>query len=616
MLTADNNNTQQQQRQLQPSVFVQSQKPALSTVDSHVIQETITTPTDGSILQSPNSTDKEAIAAPPLPVREQMPVEPSKHSDVSVNTTTSELDKLNAMIRDKEAKIQQLFQEGQQLASLNGRLRDAAKKLKARDTESQKALTELQLKYTGTMNQCAALTAQVSQLSISERKLQDLNQQSSDNSSMLSKTIAKLENDLKMTRDQGQSIQQSLEQAWKDVADLKKQLVDVSGQMQSDALANELSISNTLRLDLETAHKEHQLELMQLKKELYETRSSLARLQSESEWQQEHSRKELYTYQQRLQDSESRLEELMANAQESTRPLLRQIDALQSQLSAAQMSFEGVEKQLVSRLQLSESAKEESVKSERRSKQLCDDMTGRIRTLEGRITEMENIQISSSLEIKQLLVSVESYKVKVLELERQLSEAENVNSQPDTQDVDILVNQRLEMAEVEWRQREVVLMSQLLSRNAEIDRLSAVRQAKKPPSLDNITVTKPANLMSPGPISPKSLAEQLQSNAKHTQLQEQITTLMSQMESVSKMRDQLADEILSLTNNNLELQEQVKRVPMLETDVQQIHSRYCKTVELSNQRALRIEELETDIGDMKDMYKSQIQELLSQLDRK
>jgi chromosome segregation ATPase len=88
---------------------------------------------------------------------------------------------------------------------------------------------------------------------------------------------------------------------------------------------------------------------------------TITRLESDAGWKEDQHVQEIQTLQNRLQAAEARNDDLSASIQESNRPLLRQIEALQSQHSASQRTWETVERQWTDRLRHIEVERESAV---------------------------------------------------------------------------------------------------------------------------------------------------------------------------------------------------------------------------------------------------------------
>lgn len=107
-----------------------------------------------------------------------------------------------------------------------------------------------------------------------------------------------------------------------------------------------------------------------------------------------------------------------------------------------------------------------------------------------------------------------------------------------------------------------------------------------------------------------SIIENLQSQLK---LREgEITHLQLEIGNLEKTRAIMAEELVKLTNQNDELEEKVKEIPKLRTQLRDLDQRYNTILQMYGEKAEEAEELRLDLEDVKNMYKTQIDELLRQ----
>lgn len=107
-----------------------------------------------------------------------------------------------------------------------------------------------------------------------------------------------------------------------------------------------------------------------------------------------------------------------------------------------------------------------------------------------------------------------------------------------------------------------------------------------------------------------SVIENLQSQLK---LREgEITHLQLEISNLEKTRSIMAEELVKLTNQNDELEEKVREIPKLRTQLRDLDQRYNTILQMYGEKAEEAEELRLDLEDVKNMYKTQIDELLRQ----
>lgn len=112
------------------------------------------------------------------------------------------------------------------------------------------------------------------------------------------------------------------------------------------------------------------------------------------------------------------------------------------------------------------------------------------------------------------------------------------------------------------------------------------------------------------PIVSSILVERLQANIR--QLENQINFYQTQLQSSTQSRDELSEEVLSMTQEIEQLRKDAKKTSDMDKQYQDLDGRYQTLLELLGERTEEVEELKADLQDVKEMYKSQIVELLQQ----
>lgn len=114
-----------------------------------------------------------------------------------------------------------------------------------------------------------------------------------------------------------------------------------------------------------------------------------------------------------------------------------------------------------------------------------------------------------------------------------------------------------------------------------------------------------------------SMIEKLQSNLKNSQ--DKADSIQRQLDLVVRNRDEMADEVVKLSNENEELHKYVNNHKDLEVEMKNLEKkypsslifRYNTVLELLGEKTERIGELEADIIDMKSVFKEQLESLMN-----
>jgi chromosome segregation ATPase len=239
--------------------------------------------------------------------------------------------------------------------------------------------------------------------------------------------------------------------------------------------------------------------------------------------------------------------------------------------------------------------------------------------------------------LEQAESELEELRSQVITFEAQ-SKADNAIKKELEERIQVLIKEKEELNEKEARDQEGLksqyqrLMKERLNeerKQFEI-KLKAASSASSSPTLgqenEDISVNKVKHVRTPSISSRSSfdsssttpavvssiLVERLQANIR--QLENQLSFYQTQLQSSSQSRDELSEEVLSMTQEIEQLRKEVKKTNQLEEQYQQLNDRYQTLLELLGEKAEQVEELKADLQDVKEMYKSQIIDLVQKID--
>nr|KAF6476603.1 TATA element modulatory factor 1 [Rousettus aegyptiacus] len=385
--------------------------------------------------------------------------------------------------------------------------------------------------------------------------------------------------------------------------------------------------------------KELEEELQHLK-QVQDLRLALQRAEQAAARKEDYLRHEISELQQRLQEAENRNQELSQSVSSTTRPLLRQIENLQATLGSQTSSWEKLEKTLSDRLGESQTLLAAAVERERAATE---------ELLANKI-QMSSIESQNSLlrqENSRFQAQVESEKNRLRKLEdennRYQVELENLKDEyvrtlEETKKEKTLLNSQLEMEKmkVEQERKKAIFTQEAIkekerkpfsvSSTPTMSRSSSISGVEMAGLQTSFLSQDEPHDHSFGPMSisangsnlydavrmgaGSSIIENLQSQLK---LREgEITHLQLEIGNLEKTRSIMAEELVKLTNQNDELEEKVKEIPKLRTQLRDLDQRYNTILQMYGEKAEEAEELRLDLEDVKNMYKTQIDELLRQ----
>lgn len=444
---------------------------------------------------------------------------------------------LQVALKSREEQVKQLMEEGQKLSEFNGKLHQAVKKIKAKEQETQNALNALQEKYVSTKNECANLTEKVSQLEESEKQHLASVQTANETNLSQAKQISKLEEELRVKKDQLENLQKNLDAAWHEVNEIKKQQTEINSQVESESLKKQQDLNAELLSKVELLKKDNESMKHNYEKELSSLRSSLVRSENDIGWKEDQHRKEIALYQQRIQDAEARNEELTASIQDSAKPFIRQINALKTQQAQSQQLFENVEKSLTQRLSAAETEKITALNNLKHLEQ-------RVLVLEAQLKAEKEAESKHKLSLDSLrnelnreLELREDLQEKIISLENKLSEIETekrLELEEVKASAEIVWKKRFEEESRDMMDRIKVLERSLQDKEKDIERLREFNNLKEGNAIQTESpaprVSRDPSISSPTSASKGTLFDHYQQNHRVATLEAQISSLRNQLE--------------------------------------------------------------------------------------
>ncbi|XP_054451499.1 TATA element modulatory factor [Pteronotus mesoamericanus] len=544
------------------------------------------------------------------------------------------------LLKEKDEQIRGLMEEGEKLSKQQLHSSNIIKKLRAKDKENENIIAKLKKKV-------KELDEELQHLKQILDGKEEVEKQHRENIKKLNsvvehqeKDLGRLQVDMDELEEKNRSIQAALDSAYKELTDLHKANAAKDSEAQEAALSHEIKAKEELSAALEKVQEEARQQQEALAIQVGDLRLALQRAEQAAARKEDYLRHEISELQQRLQEAENRNQELSQSVSSTTRPLLRQIENLQATLGSQTSSWEKLEKSLTDRLGESQTLLAAAVERERAATE---------ELLANKI-QMSSIESQNSLlrqENSRFQAQLESEKNRLRKLEDENNrfqvELENLKDEyvrtlEETKKEKTLLNNQLEVEKmkVEQERKKAILTQEVIkekerkpfsvsttptmSRSSsvsgvEMAGLQASFLSQDEPhdhSLGQMSVSANGNnlydalRMGAG----SSIIENLQSQLK---LREgEITHLQLEIGNLEKTRSIMAEELVKLTNQNDELEEKVKEIPKLRTQLRDLDQRYNTILQMYGEKAEEAEELRLDLEDVKNMYKTQIDELLRQ----
>ncbi|EOY26817.1 Golgin candidate 5 isoform 2, partial [Theobroma cacao] len=267
-----------------------------------------------------------------------------------------------ALLKEKDEIINQVMAEGEELSKKQAAQEAQIRKLRAQIRELEEEKKGLTTK-----------------LQVEENKVESIKKDKTATEKLLQETIEKHQAEL---------------------AGQKEFYTNaLNAAKEAEALA-EARANSEARTELESRLREAEEREAMLVQTLEELRQTLSRKEQQAVFREDMLRRDVEDLQKRYQASERRCEELITQVPESTRPLLRQIEAMQETTSRRAEAWAAVERSLNSRLQEAEAKAAAAEERERSVNERLSQTLSRINVLEAQISclRAEQTQLSKSIE--------------------------------------------------------------------------------------------------------------------------------------------------------------------------------------------------------------------------
>ncbi|XP_038864237.1 TATA element modulatory factor isoform X2 [Salvelinus namaycush] len=548
------------------------------------------------------------------------------------------------IIREKEEQIRELLEEGEKLSKQQLQHSNIIKKLRVKEKESETKITKQNKKLKEQEEELKHL-----QQVLDEKE--EVEKQHRDNIKKLNvvverqeKDMTKLQSDSEELLENNRSLQAALDNSYKELAALHKAKASHASEAQEAALSRETQAKEELALALVKAQEEARMQQDALVNQVADLRLALQRAEQQQARKEDYLREEISDLQQRLQGAETRNQELSQSVTSATRPLLRQIENLQASLGGQTASWEKLEKSISDRLVEAQAQLAVAVEKERAA-------TEELMAIKAQLASLESQNSLLRQEKGRLHGQLDAEKTRREKLEddssREHVELENLRgehtrTQEEAKKEKLLLTNQLEMEKmkVEQEKKKCYLAQEALK---EKERKILVHSVGEPPasstpslsrsssisgvdhaglhssfsqedslghSLGTMTMSMSGtNLYEAARLSGgSSIIENLQSQLK---LREgEIAQLQLEIASLERTRSSMAEEMVRLTNQNEEMEDSVKEIPTLKVQLQELEQRHNTILQMYGEKAEEAEELRLDLEDVKNMFKTQIDELL------
>ncbi|KAG6489853.1 hypothetical protein ZIOFF_051134 [Zingiber officinale] len=580
-------------------------------------------------------------------------------------------DEYHQKVSSLERKVYALTRERDTLRREQSKKNDAAALLKEKDEIISQVMAEGYVLETSLVEKrddnyqiglgILAITLRIRELEEEKQRLNSKLQFDSTKSAVEETKVESMKRDKAATE---KLLQETIERNQAELAAQKEFYTNaLNAAKEAEALAEERANSEA-KVELENRLKEASEREAMLIQTLEELRHSLTRteqqvivtIQQLAAFREEMLRRDMDDLQKRYHDSELRYTEMITQVPESTRPLLRQIEAMQETAARRAEAWAGVEKALNSRLQEAEAKAAAAEEKERTLNERLSQNLSRITVLETQIAciRTEQTQLSKSLEKErqrasesrqEYLAAMEeaaTQEGRAKQFEEELKEIRSKHKR-ELQD-EVVHRELLEKSAVEelWLGMELervgaakdelektvsrestAIANQNTTKNLSVRNLSSAGssgsmeesfflQASLDSSDNPFSERRQSGEATVSPYFLKSMTQSAyEASLRHKD--GEVASYISRLASLEAIRDSLAEELVKMTEQCEKLRAEAATLPGLRAELEALRRRHSAALELMGERDEELEELRADIIDLKEMYREQVDLLVDRV---
>lgn len=544
-------------------------------------------------------------------------------------------------VQEKDQQISELLQEGEKLSKQQLQSNNIIKKLRAKEKENDSLITSQKKKLEEQRTELEHLRKVCEVKDDLEKKQTEAINQLNSAVQKQEREKSKLKSDLEDAQERVRGLQTALDNSYKEIAELHRSNAAQDSKAAETALSLEMQVREELKAQLEQERKSNLQEKESLINQIEDLRLTVSRMEKEHNRREDLLRQEISDLQRHLQEDEARNQDLTQNVTSATRPLLRQIENLQSTYAAQSMSWEKLEKNLSDRLVENQTQLAMVTEKERSANEKVMDLSTQVASLESQSSRLrqDKAQLTAQLEMLKT-------KIQVLE-DAKHSETAQIEA----------VKQQMSQEISDLKKEKVFLETQLDMEKNRVDQerkkltlaheqiAQLERDLQRPQSRGSVSPQSVSRSESvagdPGPMSisfsqddlersfvmspvssrstlyesvrqgggATNLIDSLQSQLK--QRDGEIFQLRSDIQQLERTRESMARELVNLTNQNEEIMEKIEELPLLKKQYEELNQRYDALLQMYGEKVEEADELRLDLQDVKEMYKLQIDHLLA-----
>ncbi|KAI5607079.1 TATA element modulatory factor isoform X1, partial [Silurus asotus] len=537
------------------------------------------------------------------------------------------------LIREKEEQIRGLLEEGEKLSKQQLQHSNIIKKLRAKEKESETKIAKQSKKLKEQEDELKQLQQVLDAKEELEKQHRESIKKLNSAVERQEKELSSLQTENDELQEKNRSLEAAVDAAYKELAEMHKCNATKASEAQELALSREVQAKEELSLALDKAQEEARLQQEALANQVADLRLALQRAEQQQARKEDYLREEISELQQRLQGAETRNQELSQSVTSATRPLLRQIENLQSNLGSQTASWDKLEKNISDRLADAQAQLAVAVEKERSATEELHAIKAQLASLDS-----QNSSLRQEKGRLQGQLDVERTRRETLENDssRERVELENLKGEytralEDAKKEKLLLTNQLEMekVKVEQEKKKCYLAQEALK---EKERKALSVSLSEPPASSTPSLSRSSSisgvdhsgihtslLSHVSELKPVSFLSFILYPALHSE-QKRTTPwsgtclnynkpIIMHSRAILKSKGALVENIIISRGRHDVFNCSKVSVLALEAcnDLEQRHN---TILQMYGEKAEEAEELRLDLEDVKNMYKTQIDELL------
>lgn len=551
---------------------------------------------------------------------------------------------LEGLVSEKDEVIRELREEGEKLSKQQLQYSNIIKKLRAKEKESDSTIKNQKEQLEELSQEVERLKRSLAAKEEVERTQIEAVHQLTARTKNQEKEIAALHSQIDDLNQKVETLSVSLEAASKEMSESKKALVLKEEELAKAMESIENMAQQELEAALEEAKRNSQEQQQHLNATIEDLRQRLRQTEEEHSGREASLRQETAELLRRLEAAEARSEELAEAASGATRPLLRQLEQLQATAASRQVTFEKQEKVLTDTIGELQGRMSALTEQERMSREQNISLHSQVSSLEHRLS-------SANAEIAQLQDELSCQRKLYLQLrEEQDKEHRTYESMQATLAEEMKELQRqinslehqlsVERAATDAEKRKTaMLQDQLRDRDIAVEKeRSGGRGSPGTPrssptlSFGRMSLSESVSSVT-WPQFPDEAFDTASNSGRLSNVYDSLrsgntTSLLEGLQAQLKLRDgevqqlqwelsrrdaeraALTGEVSALIARIEEQETALSSAQELRAQFDDIQHKYDALLQMYGEKVEETQELKLDLQDVKEMYKTQIDQLL------